>query len=208
MNYHIRLTQPYSILEVFFRHLQCESLVVYQHNADDEVKRTHVHALVKGSTVQATTMKARLTKLCGVWKKEDWAFTTSYVSGEERLPVDDKLITYMSKGILEPSLVVGFTDEFIEIMRSQWVAPKVKKATKSTYDDLVKEVLTLTPFGTASEFEIINNVIAVCNKHNVVCGRYKIRDIYDTVLRRQNPLAFSSRIHDMCVFPIKKSYEV
>jgi len=205
MKYHIRLTKDYAILETFFRDLQCENMVVYEHAADDEIKRTHVHALITDPTSGTTTMKARLTKLFGVWKKEDWAFVTKYKSDEKSLPVDDKLITYMSKGCLEPSLVVGFTEEQITKYKDAWIEPETRKKVKPTYDAIVREVITMT-IGKQQPLVILNNVITVCNKHNVVCGRYKIRDIFDTVLRRTDRDGFINRMSDMCDFPVKKLY--
>jgi len=205
MNYHIRLTKPYSILESFFLNLQCEAMVVYEHQADDEIKRTHVHALIKGSPVKATTMKARLTKLCGVWKKEDWAFMTHYGKVEREL-IDDDLITYMSKGILDPVYVVGFIEEYLLDQRSKWVEPKRNKPTKPTYDSMVKQVLSMT-IASATPLEILNNTIDVLNKHNVVCGRYKIRDIVDTVYRRQSRDKFINDMVAMLPFPKIKSHD-
>jgi len=204
MKYHVRLTKPFVILETFFRELQCENMVVYEHAEDEEIKRTHVHALITDPTSGTTTMKARLTKLCGVWKKEDWAFVTKYKSNDKNLPVDDKLITYMSKGCLEPSLVVGFTEEQITKYKDAWIEPETRKKVKPTYDAITKEVLRMT-IGPQPAIVILNNVITVCNKYNVICGRYKIRDIFDSVYRRSNPTEFLSRMEDMCVFPVKKS---
>jgi len=203
MNYHLRLSKPYSILETFFRQLQCD-LVVYEHQADDEIKRTHVHALIKGSPVKATTMKARLTKLCGVWKKEDWAFMTHY--GSERTLIDDDLITYMSKGILDPVLVVGFIEEYLLDQRSKWVEPKRDKPTKPTYDSICKQIQSMT-IAKATPLEILHNTLDVLQKHNVVCGRYKIRDIVDTVYRRQSRDMFVNDMVAMLPFPKIKSYD-
>jgi len=205
MNYHIRLTRPYAILEPFFRHLQCEQLVVYEHCADEEIKRTHVHALVKGLTIQVTTMKARLTKLCGVWKKGDWSFVTKYGKDEDRKDVNDDLITYMSKGLLDPQYVLGFKEEDILAFKTKWVDAVFKEVRKPTYDDLVKQVITMS-IGPISGTELLNNIIDVLNKHNVVCGRYKVRDIYDTVLRRTQKFSFINQMSEMLNFPVKKSF--
>ena len=119
MDYHIRLSKPFSILETFFVNLQSESdaVIVYEHGKDEEIHRTHVHALVKRCKVKTTTLKARLVKLTGAWDKSDWAFMKAH---------DDKLITYMTKGSLEPVLISGFLPDYINNLKLAWVEPSHK----------------------------------------------------------------------------------
>jgi len=202
MDYHIRLTKPYSILEVFFRNLQCDQLIVYQHN---DGKRPHVHCLAKNVPIQVTTLKARLTKLCGTWAKEDWAFTTKYKAGDLMLPINDGLITYMSKGHYEPSLVVGFDEQKVAELTALWVERERKKPKKPTYDTIIEQVIAMA-VGPITGAELLHNIVDVLNKHKVVCGRYKVRDIYDTILRRTYKYTFINQMTDMLDFPKKKIF--
>jgi len=151
-------------------------------------------------------MKARLTKLCGTWKKGDWAFVTKYGKEDEpKKEVNDDLITYMSKGLLDPQLVIGFKEEDILAFKTKWVDAEFKVVRKPTYDALVTQVISMS-IGPISGTELLNNIIEVLNKYNVVCGRYKIRDIYDTVLRRTQKYSFINQMTDMLIFPVKKSF--
>lgn len=140
----------------------------------------------------------------GVWKKEDWIFSSTYKENDTKLPINDKLITYMSKGILLPSFVIGFTEDAIQQLTNQWVVYEVKKTIKPTYDALIKETIAIAPFGKVPPIEIFNNLITVLNKHKIVCGRYKVRDMYDTIIRMNDPMGFTVNMSEMCKFPQNK----
>jgi len=119
-SYAIRITRDYETLNPWINDLVSFSttgrLVVYQHDADDEVSRTHCHLLlkdVKRNTATTVTLKRRLAKLTNQeYAVCDWSFKTTY--GEKKTPVDDAFISYMSKGSLSPSFVIGYTKEQIE----------------------------------------------------------------------------------------------
>lgn len=111
----IRLTYPYEDVKEFFRRF--DTCAVYQHDADEEVSRTHIHALVE-TACSTDTLKNWLRKIIGSVEKSDWSFVAK-LKGE---PVTDRFITYMSKGKLEPKLVKGFTQEQIDAYRKEWIA--------------------------------------------------------------------------------------
>jgi len=116
MNYAVRITRPYKDLVEFFDRF--ETAVVYQHDADTEVKRTHCHALLIGVSVSTDTMKNWVTKSIGLRpSKSDWAF----VSKLKSKPITEDFITYMSKGKLEPSYIKGFTQEQIDSYKCKWI---------------------------------------------------------------------------------------
>lgn len=112
----IRLTIPWSEnLIPFFD--QLEPCAVYQHDADEEVSRTHIHALVEVN-VSTDTLKNRLQKILGYrLPKTDWAFSQKLKGN----PIEDKFITYMSKGKLEPVHIKGFTQEQCDKYKSEWI---------------------------------------------------------------------------------------
>jgi len=110
----IRLTFPYDTIADVFKPF--EHVIVYEHEADAKVKRTHVHALVE-TDVSTDTLKYRIKKIVGFVPKTDWSFKTE-MHGE---PVHDKLITYMSKGKLEPKYQKGFTQEVVDKYKSEWI---------------------------------------------------------------------------------------
>jgi len=196
-------TKSFRVLEPFFRELQ-GSMVVYEHT---EGRRVHCHALVNGGP-NTTTMKARLVKLCGKWKKEDWAFMTKYRTEEGSRDVNDTLITYMSKGKLAPSYVVGYTEESIERFRSAWV--EYEKPKKPTHADLCDEVIRrlgvqLHPHADTS---ILAEVVRVLQHHRMVVGRYKMRDMCDTVKAWLDPPRFVAEMANSALlsFPLRREY--
>lgn len=96
------------------------SAVVYQHDADEDVSRTHVHALVLRPQVSIDTMKRWIKQSLGVedMPKSDWSFKNG---------CDRNFITYMSKGKLEPvqskslpiSMCNGYRDMWVEHVKTQ-----------------------------------------------------------------------------------------
>lgn len=136
----IRITLAWSDkLEEFFNGL--DRAVVYQHDADEEISRTHVHALAETS-VSTDTLKNRLHKILG-WRpgRSDWAFTQKI----KHNPVQDKFITYMSKGKLEPVFIKGFNQEVCDKYKALWVVKKIppvaeKQHTNVTALDIATEL--------------------------------------------------------------------
>lgn len=113
----IRFTLPFDDkLKEYFNSF--EQMVVYQHDADEEVSRTHVHALVETS-VSTDTLKNRLQKILGYrLPKADWAFS---MKGKDGTPIEDRFVTYMSKGKLQPIALKGFTQEQCDSYKGLWV---------------------------------------------------------------------------------------
>lgn len=115
MLYAVRLTFPYQKLVEFFDRF--EKVVVYQHDADESVNRTHVHALVEIS-VSTDTAKNWVQKCVGSRPKKDmWSF----VSKLKKQPVTEEFITYMTKGKLEPVMLKGYTKELCDKYKARWV---------------------------------------------------------------------------------------
>jgi hypothetical protein len=154
-------------------------------------------------------MKARLTKTHGTWAKEDWIFSQSYKKSQDepKCSINTGLITYMAKGNLSPMYVRGISETDIQRFTALWVEYKPKVIKKPTYDVLVKEAMSIAPFGTVPKIEVFNNLITVLNKHKIVCGRYKVRDMFDTMLRINNPMGFTNDMSEMCNFPQKRMFD-
>lgn len=208
MNYSIRITRSYTELESWVNGLDdIPFIVVYEHH---DGARIHCHMLLKECPVKTTTLKARIVKAIGNVAKTDWSFITTYQGN----PVDDKVITYFSKGILEPSFVKGFTRETIDILKGQWVVKATNprgpsKSNKITYNDIVKLIIeefeTLPP---TEHFQLLRQrvprvVLRYLRKYEIVCGRYKARDLVDTVLIRMENRDFTESFESMCSFLTK-----
>lgn len=172
----------------------CDVLVVYEHEADDEISRTHIHCYADNPRVSTDTMKNWVKKALGVTKfvKTDWSFPEAQ---------DEGFITYMSKGHLDPLFIKGITADACTLLKAQWVEiPKAKGKTqyilrvenpaqqKLRQSEMVDEIrrrihANPPPDDYDMTAIVIQHILDVVVKENkTVCGRYKVRDYYDTVM--------------------------
>lgn len=112
----IRVTLPYDDCKDIISKWADRSAraIVYQHEADEEVSKTHVHIGLQGCEVKAEQLK-RMWKDCPgkgneFWAWKDWDDGTKY-------------ITYMSNGKLRPVFVKEFSQDIVERSRQEWVEP-------------------------------------------------------------------------------------
>jgi len=186
--------------------------VVYEHEADATVSRTHIHAYVENPTVSTDTMKNWVKKALNVtsFPKADWAFTTADNLG---------YITYCTKGRLCPVFFKGIEHSQIEELRAAWVEQEPVKKGKVQYilkvenpaqqklrqTEMVDEIRRRVNDYHGEEYDgkydpirivrIIKQVVVIEN--NTVCGRYKFRDYYDTVMAHESPY-FEQQMINFC----------
>lgn len=143
-----------------------KGFVSYRHEADEQVNRTHYHALLVGYKGTRETLRNYIKEIYNVERGSFFTTNTYKPYGSTtEIPVDFGLITYMSKGSLKPEYVYGFSEEFINEYEDKWVEPKkedeqkVKKSVVTQWDimeEIVKE-----------HFEILKNN-ALKNKQEVL----------------------------------------
>lgn len=198
----VRVSRPYDDLKEFIEKLAdaCEVLVVYEHQADDSINRTHIHAYVEDPKVSTDTMKNWVKKVLKVtsFPKSDWSFTEARDRG---------FITYLSKGQLDPLFVKGIEVEACRLLKADWVEQPQKKGKiqyilkaenpqerKMRQAEMIAEIRrrihTDAPVDDLG-YHNIQNVLhiitdVVVRQNQNVCGRYKIRDYYDTVMALEN----------------------
>lgn len=213
MNLGFRLTIPFrELTELETIASLCEKLVVYEHIQDDYVKRTHIHAYIEGWKYTKQYLK-NIVKRIKNFERTDWAFSENYVVNEERKPVNTGYITYMSKGVLEPCFVKGFTQTEIDTFKGNWTERSkpltnyqtriqlVKKETatevKKRKNDLIHEMIGMMndeEYKEKLRYEYDETVIAVIikvlNDNKYVFSRYSVRDYYDTIQARTNTKNF------------------
>jgi len=172
----------------------CDVLAVYEHEADDEITRTHIHCYADNPRVSTDTMKNWVKKALGVksFTKTDWSFPEAQ---------DEGFITYMSKGTLDPLFIKGIESDAIAALKDKWVE-QPKKNGKTQYVlkienptqqklrqwEMVEEINRRFNINDPEEsgdptpklIRIIRQVVIIENK--TVCGRYKFRDYYDTIM--------------------------
>lgn len=207
----LRVTKSYAYLKPFFDRLvlKCDKLVAYQH---DDASRVHVHALVVKSQISTDTMKNWIKSINKQVKieKTDWSFVTK--------DVDEKFITYMSKGNLAPVCCHGFTDDQILAYKNAWVdKPRTDRKMKLSYvvketpeqrklrqEDMLKEIERryneneLRYQSTRELIGLIYQVVAVENRN--VLGRYKVRDYYDTIMAKVHKETWLNQMSILCAF--------
>lgn len=186
MDLAIRITRPYDDIQQWIDDITADKKAVYQHDADDEISRTHVHMLLINCTLKPDSLKARFKKLYGNIEAKDWSFKTS--------DGDSKFITYMSKGVLAPSLTKGYTVEEIQNYTQQWVEPKtglklengkfvrdVNEPNQKTKIQLLEQMRS-----QLSDTDSTRNILKIIRKvlidNRIVIGQYKMMDYYDSLI--------------------------
>lgn len=132
----VRISESYERLQGFIERLAeaCEKLIVYEHN---ESSRTHIHFYSIKCSIKPDAIKTRIKKHLDVdqYDKSNWSFKDSS---------DDKVITYMSKGKLEPVFNKGFLPEEVSHLKEAWIdrskEPQIKRSSGPTQYDMSCEV--------------------------------------------------------------------
>lgn len=179
----VRITREFSVIKPFFDkvisvHPQ-SVLVVYQHDADEEVSRTHIHALMENVNPSTDTLKRWIKAECGLTdiSRYDWSFK----SLEDR-----KFITYMSKGTLQPVLVHNIAYEEVTALASEWkemrksvdkredvtayamaeeLAQWIDMDTRSVEYDPVQRKWVKVSGDSVTEYDIVLQCIKIHNKY-------------------------------------------
>lgn len=212
----IRVSRPYEELKDFVQKLSdaCEVCVVFEHETDETISRTHIHAYVEGPQVSTDTMKNWVKKALKVttFPKTDWSFTEARDRG---------FITYLTKGKLDPLFYKGVSQDDISSLKDAWVLLEAMPKKKTQYilkqenpaqqkmrqtemvDEIRRRINTYKgeePEGKYDPFrvvDIIKDVVIIQNK--TVCGRYKFRDYYDTVMAQESPF-FKNQMINFCAY--------
>lgn len=215
----IRLSRPYaelvSVIDTIWDH--CGQLIVYEHQADANVSRTHVHMLVDALQVSTETVKNWLRQDSTTeWTKSDWSFKKQYRHRSGKIVLcDADMITYMSKGKLNPCrLPKGFPDwkEKMEL----WVEPvkyqttldqKKEPSARNTITqwDMFEEVDRYLKYDADGNFtkrhilmqDVVDAILHVHLKHHKLISRYKVRDFYDTYVARNDRSEIARKIYNL-----------
>lgn len=170
MNYAIRVSRPYAdcsgILDVWSS--RAHAIAVFEHEADHEVNRTHIHVGLYGALVKIEALK-RMWKDVSGSGNGFWSFKDA--DGMDS-PGFMQYLTYMSKGELRPKLLKNISPAIVEEAKGRWVTkspdPKpVKSKVKKDKEDLY--VIT----------EIIRERFqAWCSKHRGTSNSYDDSTVY------------------------------
>lgn len=131
-NHAIRITLPYVDCSGIISKWADRSsrAVVYQHDADEKVSKTHVHLILGGCETKSEALKRMWKDAPGkgneFWSWKDW-------DGEM------KQIVYFTKGKYTAKFVKNFSEQELEKSRQDWVEPvKADKTGDNSDYDIVK----------------------------------------------------------------------
>jgi len=127
-NFAFRISRSYADVgfELITLYEHCEKVIVFEHEADDDIARTHIHGLLMGcarsdDTIRNTYLKKYFHEkegrkvydyeLIQKWKDK----TTNVIK-----PVDMNYITYMGKGSLEPKYLKAIPKDESSEYVSMW----------------------------------------------------------------------------------------
>lgn len=194
MDYAIRLSFAYDSMKDVIERIAAavEQLIVYQHDKDEKVSRTHIHLLAVGCKHSTDTLKNWIRKHIGAVEKTDWSFKAAERVEEARY----RYITYMSKGRLDPLLVKGFSAEDIQRCKLAWVEPdtvrvravngklvkEIDEAANVSKRQLVEEMVAALSGQYCSTRDILIGIRKVLIQHKCVVGMYKVMDYYDAYM--------------------------
>lgn len=120
-------------------------LIVYEHEADDSVKRTHCHFLMLNSPKESEALRERK-----IWKDFQFKGNKDY-SFKTYSPIYElKSLTYFSKGHLQPKFMFGLPEDTPANAIREWVAKQTPGVrTEEVFIETKKKCKT-------TDMEIIN----------------------------------------------------
>lgn len=191
-----RITIPYAEIGAGFLEGLAElsdTLVIYEHEADEEVSRTHCHGLMLGCKRGQDTIRNKYFK--NIYAKQDY----SLVAKTLNKVIDKKFITYMSKGKLNPKYCKGVSDIEIAELTALWrdmttkvVDAETKKKPTNIYEicELIRKDYLDNNRKLLEDYsnsEIIQAIIKYHNKEKKAINAYKVRDYYDCIIMMAKP---------------------
>lgn len=194
MNYAVRISRAYEQIQEVVVRIEgvCKNLVVYQHDADEEVSRTHCHMLLVSCEVSTDTLKNWFKKQLGDVNKTDWSFKAAATELDKMTG----FMTYCSKGHITPRFNNLVDGAAVAELTAAWVDPGTQKV-KLKDGKLVREVddakvvskreileLIIAEVGDTprSTKDVLSGIRTVLMKNKCVIGQYKVLDYYDSYM--------------------------
>jgi len=127
-NLFIRISHPWETVKLFIEKIKdrCTSVVVYQHDADEDVNRTHCHMVLKDIQVCRKQVLNIMKESLQLKGNADFA--------TEKCDESAKPFIYMSKGKLDPVFLKEYSAEQALDWKSQWVEPSEQPKTQTELD--------------------------------------------------------------------------
>lgn len=224
-NFAFRVTSSYDVTVEHLAPLYelCDKVAVYEHSQATKTARgnTHIHAVLIGCSKGEDTIRNRFFK--GKYQSADYELKTKYevkvgiMKVKRKYDVDEKYVTYMSKGVLDPMFFKGFTQEEIDAYKAQWIShtsevvevtdKKQEKAKKpvNRYEVCQEIVARHLPkrrkhdfgvdvFWDYEDYEIVDAIILYGNEQHMFINEYAVRDYFDCIVMRQRPQRYRENV--------------
>lgn len=122
------------VIDIILDKPNVKRIAVYEHEPDSGCNRLHVHAYVE-LHCSSDTIKQAITKVVGHIERHDWSFKESETAKVYDNNVD-AMMTYMSKGTIDPSYLKDISMHDANAAKSAW-KPPVEKKQRITMDDVI-----------------------------------------------------------------------
>lgn len=185
--------QSYETIEGKFPESWCDKMLICQHEADEQINRTHSHIMFVAPKVCEEAIR-KFIKASGWGGRGNYGIHT--VAKESKQPYDlRKLAVYMIKGDIKNIKYSDYTDRDHRNWASEWVTripvslkdgrlvrEKVEgKLSKMDVLNIVRSKLDKDAVMTEKfQAEIITTIRQVLVDNNIILGAWKILDYYDS----------------------------
>lgn len=182
MNCQIRISRSYDEVKELVTDIEkiSQQMVVYQHDSDEDVNRTHIHIYAYEVSLSEDTIRNRIKKV--IIEKLDWSFSKTYGKRPDIRRIDMGAISYGSKGKYDPVLVKGISDEIIKQKKTEGYDVKKDKLTvkngkiviikgeqekKKTDMEMIRDIAARVDTNKITEnIDIANEIIATWKRNN------------------------------------------
>lgn len=183
-------------------------VAVFEHEADDEVSRTHIHVLmmegVKGTSEDS--IRNKWLKPVYFHKMEDktvydYMISQTYRNGKTSYAVNEGYITYMGKSVLKPVWLKGWGSSYVEDLVQKWVTPQPSSTSKSKIDpeakrrkryDIIQDVLS--DLRNNTHLSIPELVVQHLIRNKEILGKWKVIDMIDAVEMYNDSESYTKRL--------------
>ena len=172
---------------------------MYQHDADEEISKTHVHIALVDCETKSEALK-RMWKDAPGKGNEFWSWKdiVGDSEGEDKQNLT-RYITYMSKGILREKYSKNFSQEELEKFRQLWVEPVKADKSGDDSDRLINSLVT--------KVKDMYNTFRLTNRHGEDRSDILCYDV-DTVLNFVRKETFKALYYKKRMFPHASHYKI
>lgn len=153
--------------------------IIYSHEADENVNRTHFHMFMFGVSRSEDTIRNYIRKY--IEDKSDWSFSKTCGKKPDVKPIDYDAISYGSKGRLDPVYIKNIPQEIIDdrkakgydvkkdklkVRNGKIVIERSEELRKKTDIEMIEEISNrINKNNTRDNLEIAQEIVDVWKKN-------------------------------------------